>query len=97
MALHDCGAVSRFKNCGQHAERSRFAGSIGAKQAINLARLGYKTNVVHGPNFAAFLVVEVFGQTASFNHRETSQARFGYFDRPDASTKEGAERLQQNA
>src|SRR5262249_1822602 len=75
-ALHHGSTIAWFKNCGQHSQRGGLACAVRAKQAVNLAWLGYKTDIVPCSNFTPLFIVEPFGQTASFNHRETSQKPF---------------------
>jgi hypothetical protein len=68
-------AVGGLENGGEHTQRGGFSGAIGAQQAVNFSGFATKTDVIHGADLAAFFVVEALGQTASFNHGQTTHLK----------------------
>jgi len=75
VASNHSGAVGGLENGGEHAEGGGFAGAVGAEQAVNLAGLALKANVIDGTDFAALLVLEALGQATSINHGWTPRLR----------------------
>src|SRR5882757_2205489 len=71
VAADEGCAVGGLEDGRKHAEGGGFASTVGTEEAVNLAGLASKADVIHGANFSALLVVEAFGQAASFNHRGT--------------------------
>src|SRR5438477_571981 len=67
----DIEAIGRLENGGEHAESSGFARAVSAQEAVNLAGLASKADVIDGADFAAFLVLEALGQATSFDHQRT--------------------------
>ena len=68
VAVDDGGAIGRFEDGGEHAEGGGFAGAVGAQEAVDLAGLALKTDVIDGADFAALLVLEALGQASGFDH-----------------------------
>src|ERR1700730_19271699 len=68
MAEDQRGSVARLEDGREHAQGSGFTRSIGPQQSINPSRLAGKTDIFDRANLAAFLVVEVLGQTTGFDH-----------------------------
>lgn len=68
IAADGCGAASWLENGGEHAKRGGLASAIGAEQAVDLAGVTLKADVVDSANFTTLLVVEALGQASSINH-----------------------------
>src|SRR6476646_697492 len=75
VAADGGGAVGGLEDGGEHAQRGGFAGAVGAEQAVNLAGLTLKADVIDGTDFAALLVLEALGQATSINHEWTPRLR----------------------
>src|SRR5260370_37927451 len=71
MAADYSGAVGGFEDGSEHSKGGGFAGAVGAEEAVNLAGLAGEADVIDGADFTALLVLEAFGQAASFDHRGT--------------------------
>ncbi len=71
VTANEGGAAGGLEDGGEHAERGGFAGAIGPEEAVNPARLAGEADAIDGADFAAFLVLKAFGQTASFDHEKT--------------------------
>src|SRR3989454_4821241 len=68
VAADDGGSVGGLEDGSEHAESRGFPGTIGAEEAVNLAWLAYKTDIIDGADLAALLVLKALGQGTSFNH-----------------------------
>jgi len=82
---------------GQDAEGGGFAGAVGAQEAVDLAGLALKTDVIDGADFAALLVLEALGQASGFDHVVGPLACSGQKTENKASestTEEGRERFR---
>jgi hypothetical protein len=75
MTANGSGAVSWLENGGEHTESGGFARSVGAEQAVNLARFAGKGDVIDGANLAALLILKDLSKATRFNHGTSSQKR----------------------
>ena len=53
---------------GQQAQRGGLAGAVGAEQAVDLAGVDAKRDIVGRANLAALFVAERFGEVVGFDH-----------------------------
>src|SRR6266478_7214876 len=97
VAADERGAVRGLEDGGEHAEGGGFAGAIGSEEAVNSARLAREADVIDSADFAAFFVLEAFGQATSFNHQETPWRVFleQGTEHSQSTTREGDEMLLQ--